>query len=912
MEYKLRKLKSIKEIKLPTQKFVGRDIDAKKEHSSSKEKSHSKKKKKKKLHIFRKLFVALFSILILGAFFAFGMLKGILDSTPELSSFHFGPTKFATNIVDRNGNLINMLIQEGSNRETATYFVNDDPENNKISEIPQKLVDAFVAIEDERFWEHSGVDLRSIMRAVYGVIHSDSSRGGGSTITQQLVKNAVFNDENRGLDTYHEKGFEKYVRKLQEQYIALQYETQAEMSKIEIKEQIITDYLNTINLGSNTLGVKVAARRYFDKELRDLTISECAVIASITKNPTKNNPITHPEENQKRQRQTLKNMLVLKYITEEEYEEAINDDVYSRIKNIEVKVVENASVKEVYKYFTEAVIDQLQEDLVKRLGMNPSLANNLLYSGGLKVETTMDPDLQAIVDKEVNDDKNYTVKKYSIDYRLSVRHSDDSLTHYSQADVHKYHTEVLKNKKYDGLFNTKDIAQQYINSFKDYISKEGDTIAGESLNYFLEPQCSFVLINHNTGEVVALSGGRGEKTVSRSLNRATVTKRQPGSTFKVLTAFAPALELYSKSLATTYYDSEYKYTTNTMSKTFKNWYSSGYLGFQNIRAGIVYSLNIISIRCLMETVTPEIGVQFAKSLGISSLDAVQDANPALALGGLTYGVSNYELTSAFASIANGGVYRKPILYTKVYDHDGKILLDNTANVEKQKKKVMSKENAYLLTSAMADSMVGGRAFSSGTMNVTATSTRAHFKGMSLAGKSGTTTKNNDVWFVGYSPYYTAGVWGGCDENQSLYDSSKKINNGGTNFHKNIWRKIMEQVHKNLKDPKFDKPAGIISKTVCRKSGLLASDGCKLDPRGNCSYTEFFVDGTQPRTRCNIHSKYGTINMPNKYKDLITDDTYYLTPNFDTIPILPSVPQVPVLPAAGSNIIVAPNSPIVPQ
>lgn len=185
------------------------------------------------------------------------------------------------------------------------------------------------------------------------------------------------------------------------------------------------------------------------------------------------------------------------------------------------------------------------------------------------------------------------------------------------------------------------------------------------------------MVNHNTGEVVALSGGRGEKTVSRSLNRATVTKRQPGSTFKVLSAFAPALELYNKTLATTYYDSEYVYKNRNINKTFKNWYSSGYLGFQNIRAGIVYSLNIIAVRCLMETVTPEVGIRFAKRLGITSLDEVEDANPAAALGGLTYGVTNYELTSAFAAIANEGNYRKPVLYTKVYDHYGKVILDNT-------------------------------------------------------------------------------------------------------------------------------------------------------------------------------------------------------------------------------------------
>lgn len=904
MEYKLKKLGSIKKIKLPEQKFTGRDMDAK---NDSKEKKKTRRKKRK-LHIFRKLLVALIGIGLLCCFFGLGVVKGILDSTPPITSFYFGPKAFATKILDKDGNTIDTLIKAGSNREPLKY--------EEIKQNPY-LINAFVAIEDKRFWQHRGIDIDSVFRAVYGVLTSDSSRGGGSTITQQLIKNYLFDT------ALHEKGAEKYVRKIQELYIAFQYENSneiadwhslfnlksgedvskdenlREVSRKELKEQILTDYLNLINLGSNTLGIKVAARRYFDKDVKDLTLSECAVIASITKNPTKNNPITNPENNKKRQRQTLKNMLDEQYITNEEYEEAINDDVYSRIQNVEIKV-ENTNT--VYTYFTESVIDQLYDDLIKRLGLGKDEAMNLLYAGGLSVKTTMDPKIQEIVNTEVNDDKNYSVKKYAIDYRLSVLHSDDTQTHYSQVDVQNYHVDTLKNKKYDGLFNTKDIANQYINSFKDYVIKEGDSIAAESLNYFLEPQCSFVMVNHRTGEVVALAGGRGEKTVSRSLNRATVTKRQPGSTFKVISTFAPALELYNKTLATTYYDSEYTWTIKNMSKTFKNWYSSGYLGFQNIRAGIVYSLNIIAVRCLMETVTPEIGIKFAKKLGITSLDDVEDANPAAALGGLTYGVTNYELTSAFASIANGGMYTKPIFYTKVFDRDGKVILDNT---NKKNVRVMSKENAYLLTDAMANSMAGSKAFSSANMNVTPTSTRAHFKGMSLAGKSGTTTSNNDVWFVGYSPYYTAGVWGGCDENQSLQDTRKKINNGGTNFHKNIWRKIMSKVHANLKDPKFEKPPAIIQREVCKKSGLLATEGCKHDLRGNAAYTEYFVDGTQPRTRCNLHTQYGTINMPAKYKDQVSDDTKYVTPNFDTIPIIPDIPVVSDAP--GSNVIIAPSS-----
>lgn len=893
MEYTIKNINSIDKIELPIKKFYGRDLTSKKEQNSI----GKKRKRKKKLHILRKIFVFLLGLFFLFCFLGLGMVKGILDSTPPLESFHFGATAFATHIKDKNGEVIDTLVQAGSNREAVTIL---EANLNELTEekradiddyIPEILVNAFVAIEDERFWEHDGIDLKSIGRAIMGVINSDSSKGGGSTITQQLIKNKIFIDS-----TSTEKGFEKYVRKIQEQYIALQYESNNGMTdqkllgaatsdsddkeeiqreKLKIKQQIIVDYLNLINLGANTLGVKVAAKRYFGKKLKDLTISEAAVIASITKNPTKNNPITHPDNNKKRQQQVLKNMFNQHYITEEEYKEAINDDVYSRIQNNEVKV-ENTN--KVYTYFTESVIDQLMDDLQKRLGYTETLARNLLYSGGLEVMTTMDPTIQAVVDAEINNDSNYKVKKYAIDYRLSIRHSDDTQTHYSQVDVQNYHINTLKNKKYDGLFATKEVADQYINSFKDSVLKDGDSIAGETLNYHLEPQCSFVMINQNTGEVVALSGGRGEKTVSRSLNRATNSRRQPGSTFKVISSFAPALELYNKTLATTYYDSEYVYKN----KTFKNWYSKGYLGFQNIRAGIVYSLNIIAVRCLMETVTPEVGIKFAKSLGISSLDDVNDAAPALALGGLTYGVTNMELTNAFATIANGGTYQAPKLYTKVYNHDGKLILDNTTQTTT---KVLSKENAYLLTSAMADSMVGGKAFSSSYMNVTPTSTRAKFKGQDLAGKSGTTTNNNDVWFVGYSPYYTAGIWGGCDENQSLYDSKAKINNGGTSFHKDIWKKIMQTVHSSLKTAEFEKPASLVTRKVCRKSGLIANVGCSLDLRGDCTYSEYFMDGTQPRKKCDMHNADGTFNMPNKYKDVVSDDTLYIKPTVDVVPII---------------------------
>ena len=346
-----------------------------------------------------------------------------------------------------------------------------------------------------------------------------------------------------------------------------------------------------------------------------------------------------------------------------------------------------------------------------------------------------------------------------------------------------------------------------------------------------------------TGEVKAISGGRGEKTASRTLNRASDVVRQPGSVFKVITCFAPAIDTCGATLGTVYYDAPYTVDT----KTFRNWYSSGpgYLGYSNIREGIIYSMNIVAVRCMMETVTPQLGIEYAKNLGITSL-VDSDVTAAAALGGLTNGVSNLELTAAFSAIANGGVYTKPIFFTKILDHNGRVLIDN----QPETRRVLKDSTAFLLTDAMSESMEANRHFSGSEMSVNSTSTRAALSGMSAAGKSGTTTANNDIWFVGYTPYYTAGIWGGCDSNQKLTAS-----NGGTSFHKDIWRKIMTRVHEGLADPGFTVPDSVETAEICRKSGKLAIPGvCSADPRGSAVYTEYFAKGTVPTEVCDHHTR----------------------------------------------------------
>ena len=753
------------------------------------------------------LILCLFAVLVTSSI-GIGIFMGIIDSAPELNVDSIVPVGYATTVYDSAGNLTDTLVQTGSNREEATY-----------DELPQDLINAFVAIEDSRFWQHNGIDLRSISRAAVGVL-TGQNLGGGSTLTQQLIKNNVFNG---GMETSFGARLE---RKIQEQYLALQ------LTRSMDRKLILTNYLNTINLGNNTLGVKVAARRYFNKDVSDLTLSECAVIAGITQNPSRLNPITGQEANAEKRKVILQYMFEQGYISKEQQEEALADDVYDRIQNIDTANRENSTP---YSYFTDELIQQVKETLMEKLSYTDTQAHNLIYSGGLQIYTTQDPDLQTIVDEEVNNPDNYSVKRYSIEYRLSVTHADGTTEHFSEKSIRSWHTDV-RDDNFDGLYDTEEAVDADIEAYKAYLLKEGDTIIGERLTKILEPQVSFVLMDQKTGQVKAISGGRGSKTASLTLNRATNTLRQPGSTFKIISAFAPAIDARGATLGTVYYDAPY----TVGNKTFSNWYSQGYTGYSSIRDGIIYSMNIVAVRCLMETVTPQVGVEYANNFGITSLTAT-DYNAATALGGLTKGVSNLELTAAYASIANGGVYTKPIFFTKILDHDGKILINN----EPETHRVLKDSTAFLLTDAMSDSMEANRKFGS---SINSTSTRAKIANMSSAGKSGTTSKNNDIWFVGSTPYFTAGIWAGCDDNQKLTSR-----NGGTSFHKDIWRKIMTRVHEGKEDPGFSVPDSVETAVICRKSGKLAIPGvCDEDPRGDATYTEYFAKGSVPTDLCDVH------------------------------------------------------------
>ncbi len=751
------------------------------------------------------LLICFFAVVVIGGCSAFGIISGIIASAPSIEDINATPTGYLTTVLDAEGNQTATLVASGSNRKYVT-----------LDEIPKDLQHAFVAIEDERFYEHNGIDIQGILRAgIKGIASGFHFKEGASTITQQLLKNTVFTDW-----VSEESLADKFERKFQEQYLALQLE------KVVDKDWILENYLNAINLGQNTLGVGVASERYFGKDVSELNLSECAVLAAITKSPSKYNPISNPQNNAERRKTVLDYMLEQEYISQAEYDEALADNVYERIQLVNIE----ASDTEINSYFVDAMTDVVMQDLIDELGYTETQAYKALYQGGLVIESTQDPSIQAICDEEINNLDNYAGDpKVSFSYRVSIQSPDGSVKHYSEQTMLSYYRS--ENSNFDINYASQEEADAAIEEYKAEIMDEGDTVVegSETIVYTVQPQTALTVIDQTTGEVKAIVGGRGDKTGNKTLNRATDTTRQPGSTFKIIAAYAPALDAGGLTLATVEDDAPYNYTTGE-GKAVTN-YDKRYRGFTTLREAITDSINIVTVKALAE-IGPSLGYDYIRNFGITTVGIEESGNETLALGGLTNGVTNLELTAAYAAIANGGTYIEPKFYTRVLDHDGNVLLDNTSP---ESHTVLKETTAWLLTNAMQDVMTQG------------TGSAAYFgSSMAQAGKSGTTTKSRDALFAGYTPYYTCVVWGGYDDNDTQSGEN-------TSYPKKIWKSVMSRIHENLESEKFEKPDGIVAVTVCRESGKLAIDGvCTNDPRGNCAYTEYFAEGTQPTEYCDHH------------------------------------------------------------
>ena len=759
------------------------------------------------------LLICVLIIGVVGVSTVVGAVKGILASAPDISAVDVIPTGFSTTVLASDGSEIATLVAEGSNRRSVT-----------LDEIPKDLQHAVVAIEDERFYEHNGIDLKGIARALVADLKSMDFTQGASTITQQLVKNNVLSEqwesENTGDISKIEKMERQVRRKIQEMYIAVELE-----KKVDDKDWILENYLNSINLGNNTLGVQAAAERYFGKDVSDLTLSECAVIAGITKNPSGYNPILYPKQNAKRRKMVLDAMKKQGYITQKQYDEAMADDVYDRISE------HNSGFEtSMNSYFVDSVIDDVFNDLVKVKGYSESDAYKAIYQGGLTIKSTQNLDIQKICDEEVANAGNYEVgTKYSFILSFQVKKADGSFKTYTNQTMLSYYKAKNKNQDYSINYSSEEACRDAIAKYEKDVLEKGDKLVDNSEYIFItaQPQVAMTIMDQSTGEVQAIVGGRGDKAGNRTWNRATKTTRQPGSTFKIIACYAPALDAGGMTLASVEDDAPF----TVGSKTYNN-YDHTYKGFTNLRTAITRSMNIVTVKTLQD-IGVDLGYQYAEDFGFTTLDE-NDKNLGISLGGLTKGVTNLELTSAYAAIANQGEYIAPSFYTQVLDHDGNVILDNTKT--KERHRVVKEETAWLLTDAMKDVMTAG------------TGTRAYFgSGMAQAGKSGTTTSNRDALFAGFTPYYTCVVWGGYDDN------SKQMGGAGTSYPKNLWRSVMKRVHENLESKDFEKPKGITQATVCSKSGLLPKDGvCENDPRGSLKYTEYFASGTTPKEECNHH------------------------------------------------------------
>lgn len=780
--------------------------------------SKKRRKRKKKKGIIRRIFKFIFIVGIILCFAiggaGLGVVMGIIEGTDAINVADVVPESYTSFIYDSQGNEIDNLHGD-ENREYA-----------KLETIPVSLRHAVIAIEDERFYEHNGIDIRGIFRALVVNIENRNFSQGASTITQQLIKNEVLTNDK------------KIQRKIKEQYLAIIFERDLQKqlgSKQQAKDYILELYLNSIALNHGLNGVQAASKFYFGKEVSDLTLAESACIAGITQNPSLYSPITHPEENKERQLTVLTKMLELGYITQSEYDQAAAEDIYSKLVGSKTEEVVGEAK---HNYFVDALIVQVAEDLMSERGMTKAQAYDMIYSGGLKINATIDMNMQAIMEEVYKNDDFFpsTGNTLEATYTISVMDNE------TEKQTHYYETRTV---------NSQEEAEAFAAEMKAQYEDSAHTTVADKLTVASSLQSSMVIMDYHNGEIKALVGGRGEKQGDTVFNRATQALRQPGSCFKPLAAYAPAIDMGLLMPGSIIIDEPLK----VGSKQFQNWNKS-YKGPTTVREGIRESMNILAVKTIMQ-VGYDKSFEYLQNFGFTTLvdnetrngQTFTDKGPATALGGITDGVSVLELTGAYSTIANGGLYNKPKFYTTIYDHDGNVLLEN----KDEPTRVLKETTAYLLTDMMVDVVTGRGGYATGTA--------ANFSGMSIAGKTGTTTDDKDLTFVGYTPYYCAGIWLG-------YDTPKVIPGGGTT-HLKIWKEIMSRVHEGLADTGFSRPSGIVSRSFCSVSGMVPTGLCSGDYYGNAIGSDLSASDFGSSTEaCTYHKSYSvdltTGKLANEY------------------------------------------------
>lgn len=595
-----------------------------------------------------------------------------------------------------------------------------------LEEIPLDLRNAVVAIEDKRFYQHNGVDWTRTAKGVLNWVTGDT--GGGSTITQQLIKN-VLNEKDYSIQ-----------RKVYEIFRALKLEETLNGDK----DRILELYLNTIFLGNRCYGVKTAAETYFGKELSELNLPECAALAGITNNPSKYNPFRYPENVKMRQETILEEMKKQGLITEEVYNEAVAYELDYYNEETEKKSGPTS-------WFTDAVIQDVINDLCAEYGYDYTIARNIVYSGGLQIYTTIDTDIQEIMD------------------------------------------EVYANEA----------------NFPD-VSKNGTL-----------PQSAMVVCDKQ-GNILGLVGGRGEKTTTGDLNRATQSYRQPGSSIKPLTVYGLAMDLGEITPYSVVTDMPV-YVDESGNARPKN-DSRDYRGQTVIRDAVARSVNAVAMRILQQTSPETVYTFLTETLGFKEVQLADCDLAPLSLGGMTKGVTVREMAGGFTLFLNEGKYSGTRTYTQVFDHDGDLLLDNTPEEEQV---FQREQTSYYMTEVLSGVTDRG------------TATRAQIDGIETAGKTGTTTSNRDRWFCGYTPYYVGATWFG-------YDTDYNLSGVSGNPAVTLWTAVMRRIHEELPSASLDRGDSSLftNASYCTRTGLK--------PNGSCpTATGRFYKGDEPAETCGV-------------------------------------------------------------
>lgn len=857
------------------------------------------------------------SIMIVFAGITGGAILEVMKTAPEIDAdaIKYEMSQNST-VVDEDGNEVD-AIATSQYREIVSY---DD--------IPDNLKNAFVAVEDERFIDHNGIDIISILGSMVENFKAGAIVRGGSTITQQLARNTYLTND------------QTYERKIKEIYLALEIEDHLS------KKEILGAYLNRVFMGQNSYGVQAAANTYFNKDVKDLNLAQCAALAGIVQSPSeyslykaiKTSEVTDErvlgeftidgtkysavfnESPLKRENYVLDKMYELGYISEAEMKEAKGFDIAKSIEPAE------RANTEITSYFNSLLEKQVVAKLMEKEDMSENQAWDRLYYGGLKITTTLDQEMQRELEDIyanfsahlMGDTSGWDVPpllNMKYDNWGNIVNSSGSLLYYAKGnflnenndirlsadDAHKDdngNIVLTTNKVYldqtklvfrnyyslddtnrnlrthrvgavdlgtnKNIYLDEDenivISKNFLDQNEDFIKAYDDGTFSVSKDFYdmdlegvIQPQSSTVIIDHKTGHIKAIMGGRDQKG-QRILDRASSVPRQPGSSMKPIATYTPALD-NGFNLATGIDDVPFMIDED--GKPWPNNVYGYYMGVKPLREALKLSINTTAVATL-DKVGIDTSLQYLKNFGIIkengkdnfvTSDENRETNDenlaAMGLGAMTNGLTALDMTGAYAALANGGKYLEPLTFSKIVDSTGKVLFEDKDKITHE---VTSPETAYQITSALEDA---GKSYGNIFLN-----------GTEFATKTGTTDDYNDFWCLGYTPYYTVGIWMGCD-NQNISLTGTSANRAAL-----MWNVINNKILEGYEAAQFDVPKGIVSMEVDTMSGKLPTKASYADSRGTV-ITEIFGPNNKPTEEDDVHE---WANVDSRNNLLISDMT----------------------------------------